>query len=363
MLIGPKKVETGERLSAADGEFLFSPQADLHEVGKLADLVRRRKNGDAAYYNLNLHINPTNVCVYRCPLCAYSRDEGDPRAFTMDEDEVLERARVAEAAGCSELHLVGGAHPRKTFDWHLGVIRGLHAAFPRLHLKAWTAVEIDHFSQTSGRPVRAILADLIAAGLGSLPGGGAEIFDAGVRAQICPGKADAHRWLDVHRTAHELGLRSNASMLYGHVESAEQRVDHLLRLRDLQDAGGGFQAFVPLAFHPANTALSHLRRASALEDLRVTAVSRLLLDNFDHIKAYWISLGVGTAQTALAYGADDLDGTVCRERIHHDAGATSPEGLSVEQLRRTHFGSRPPAGRTRLALSASNQVVYGESGE
>ncbi|MFZ1932207.1 MAG: aminofutalosine synthase MqnE [Thermoguttaceae bacterium] len=327
-----KKVEAGERLSAADGVFLFSPQANLHEVGELADLVRRRKNGDVAYYNLNLHINPTNVCIYRCPLCAYSRDEGDPGAYAMGEDEILDRAKEADAAGCTELHLVGGTHPHKSFDWHLGVIRSLHTAFPRLHLKAWTAVEIDRFAQTTGRPARAILEDLIAAGLGSLPGGGAEVFDARVRAQICPRKTDAPTWLDIHRTAHQLGLRTNASMLYGHVEGVEHRVDHLLRLRDLQDATGGFQAFVPLAFHPQNTALSHLRRVSALDDLRVTAVSRLLLDNFEHVKAYWISLGVGTAQTALAYGADDLDGTVRRERIHHEAGATSPEELSVAEL-------------------------------
>ena len=328
-----QKVEAGERLSAADGEFLFSPQADLHEVGELADAVRRRKNGNAAYYNLNLHINPTNVCIYRCALCAYSRDEDDPRAYTMSEDEILDQAREADDAGCTELHVVGGVHPHKTFDWYLDIIRNLHAAFPRLHLKAWTAVEIDRFALMTKRPVRAILEELIAAGLGSMPGGGAEVFDPQVRGEICPRKADAKTWLDIHRTAHQLGLRTNASMLYGHIESIEHRVDHLMRLRDLQDATGGFHAFVPLAFHPENTALAHLRRVSALEDLRVAAVSRLMLDNFDHIKAYWISLGVGTAQTALAYGADDLDGTVRRERIHHDAGATSPEALSVEELR------------------------------
>jgi aminodeoxyfutalosine synthase len=328
-----RKVEADERLSAADGEFLFSPKVDLHAVGELADAVRRRKNGNAAYYNLNLHINPTNVCIYRCALCAYSRDEDDPRAFTIREDEILDRAKEADEAGCTELHIVGGVHPQKTFDWYLGILSSLHAAFPRLHLKAWTAVEIDRFALMTKRPVRAILEDLIAAGLGSMPGGGAEIFDPQVRSQICPRKADAKTWLDIHRTAHELGLRTNASMLYGHVESIEHRVDHLMRLRNLQDATGGFQAFVPLAFHPENTALAHLRRVSALEDLQVAAVSRLMLDNFDHIKAYWISLGVGTAQTALAYGADDLDGTVRRERIHHDAGATSPEALSVEELR------------------------------
>ena len=344
------KVEAGGRLSAADGELLFSPEVDLHALGELADAARRRKNGDVVYYNRNLHLNPTNVCIFRCSLCAYSRDEDDPRAYVMSQEETLGRAREAVEAGCTELHIVGGVHPRKTFDWYLGMIRDLHAAFPRLHLKAWTAAEIDHFAQSTRRPVRSILEDLIAAGLGSMPGGGAEIFDSHVRTEICPRKADADTWLVIHRTAHELGLRTNASMLYGHIECVEHRVDHLMKLRNLQAETGGFQAFVPLAFHPENTRLSYLRRTSALEDLRVVAVSRLMLDNFDHIKAYWISLGVGTAQTALAYGADDLDGTVRHERIHHDAGATSPEVLTIDQLRGTHYRSWPRAGGTRLAL-------------
>ncbi|MEN6405158.1 MAG: aminofutalosine synthase MqnE [Thermoguttaceae bacterium] len=330
-----RKIEAGRRLSAADGEWLFSPDADLHALGELADEVRRRKVGDAAYYNLNLHINPTNVCKFRCDLCAYSCDDdrGDPRRYEMSQDEIVVQGREAASAGCTELHLVSGAHPGKPFEWYRDITARLHAAFPRLHLKAWTAVEIDHFARVAHRSVQSVLEELIASGLGSMPGGGAEIFDPQVRTRICPRKADARTWLDVHRTAHRLGLRTNASMLYGHIETAEHRVDHLVRLRRLQDETGGFQAFVPLKFHPENTAMSHLRPASSLDDLRVTAVSRLMLDNFDHIKAYWISLGVGVAQTALAYGADDLDGTVRRERIHHDAGATSPMALSVEQLR------------------------------
>ena len=330
-----KKVEAGERLSAADGELLFSPETDLHALGELADQVRRRKNGDLAYYNLNLHINPTNVCIFRCTLCAYSceDDGGDPRCFIISHDELLACGREAESAGCTELHIVSGVHPAKKFDWYLGMTRDLHEAFPRLHIKAWTAVEIDHFSQIEKRPARAILEDLIAAGLGSMPGGGAEIFDPQVRTQICPRKADGQTWLDIHRTAHELGLRTNASMLYGHIENIEHRVDHLVQLRRLQDVTGGFQAFVPLAFHPEHTPMARLHRVSSLEDLRVVAVSRLMLDNFDHIKAYWVSLGVGVAQTALAYGADDMDGTVRQERIHHEAGAKTPEGLSIAELR------------------------------
>jgi aminodeoxyfutalosine synthase len=347
-----KKVDAAERLSAADGEYLFSPEADLHEVGRLADAAGRRQIGQSAsgsgilplhdaagcrlypvYYNRNAHINPTNVCIYRCALCAYSRDEDDPQAYTMSDAQLLAAAQEAADAGCTELHVVGGAHPAKKFDWYLGITRRLHEAFPRLHLKAWTATEIDYFARLSGLSIRRALEELVAAGLGSMPAGGAEIFDSQVRTEICPRKADAKTWLEIHRTAHQLGLRTNASMLYGHIESAEHRIDHLCRLRDLQAATGGFQAFVPLKFHPAGTAMSRLSPVSALEDLRVVAVSRLMLDNFDHVKAYWISLGIGTAQTALAYGADDLDGTIRRERIHHAAGAATPEFLAVDQIR------------------------------
>lgn len=328
-----RKVRSGQRLSAADGEYLFRPEVDLHAVGELADEVRRRRHGDVAYYNINAHLNPTNVCEFRCPLCAFSCDSGDGKAYVMSRDEILARGQEAADSGCTELHIVGGANPNQPYAWYLDILRSLHQAFPRLHLKAWTAVEIAWFAEQTGRPVRAILEEMIEAGLGSLPGGGAEILDPQVRSQICPGKPDAQTWLDVHRTAHQLGLRSNATMLYGHVETASQRIDHLLRLRALQDTTGGFQAFIPLAFHPDGTRLAHLRRPSGLEDLRVLAVSRLMLDNFGHLKAYWISLGIGTAQTALAYGADDLDGTVRHEAIHHDAGAETPEVLAVEQLR------------------------------
>jgi aminodeoxyfutalosine synthase len=345
------KIESGGRLSAPEAELLFQPEIELHAVGELADGVRRRKNGNTAYYILNAHLNPTNVCLYRCPLCAYSCDAGDPRAFVMDMDEILARGREAQEAGCTELHLVGGVHPQKEFGWYLEIIRQLHLAYPKIHLKAWTAVEIAWFSQMTGRSAPSVLEEMQSAGLGSLPGGGAEIFHPEVRKRICPRKPDARTWLDVHRAAHRLGLRSNATMLYGHVETIGHRVDHLLQLRELQDETGGFQAFVPLSFHPENTRVGQvanlscteagwhpaprepIRRTSALDDLRTVAVSRLVLDNFDHIKAYWVSLGVGTAQVALAYGADDLDGTVHREKIHHAAGAESPEALRVEELR------------------------------
>jgi aminodeoxyfutalosine synthase len=328
-----EKVHAGARLSAAEGELLFEPEVDLHALGELADLVRTRKNGRLAYYNTNAHLNPTNVCVYRCPLCAYSADPGDPRAFVLGTEEILARGREAVEQGCTELHIVGGLHPDKDFSWYRGILGALHAECPRLHLKAWTAVEIAWFAARSGQPVQAVLEQLIEAGLGSLPGGGAEIFDVEVRRQVSPRKPDAATWLGVHREAHALGLRSNATMLFGHLEDARQRVDHLLRLRELQDQTGGFQAFIPLAFHPENTQLTHLRPVSGLFDLRVVAVSRLMLDNFDHVKAYWVSLGVGTAQVALAYGADDIDGTVRHEQIHHDAGAKTPEVLPADELR------------------------------
>jgi aminodeoxyfutalosine synthase len=337
------KVASGQRLTAAEGELLFQPDVDVHVVGEMADLVRRRKHGNVAYYNINAHLNPTNVCIYRCPLCAYSCDADDPKAYVMTHGEILARGEEAARNGCTELHIVGGLHPEKSFDWYLDIIRTLHDAYPRLHLKAWTAAEIARFAEISGQSVEVVLERLMEAGLGSLPGGGAEIFHPEVRRQISPRKPDARTWLEVHRTAHQLGLRSNATMLYGHVEGVAHRVDHLIRLRELQDATGGFQAFIPLAFHPDGTRLAHLPKPSGLDDLRTMAVSRLVLDNFDHVKAYWISLGIGTAQTALCYGADDLDGTVRHEKIHHDAGSEAPEHLSVDELRAliAEAGRRP----------------------
>lgn len=328
------KVESAERLTREEGEFLFQPDVDLHAVGQLADIVRRRKNGNVAYYNINAHLNPTNICIYRCPLCAYSRDPGDPGAYVMSRDEILARGREAMESGSTELHIVGGLHPAKDYAWYRGIMADLHGAYPTLHLKAWTPVEINWFAQSTGRTAREIIEDLIRVGLGSMPGGGAEIFDPEIRRQIAPRKADADTWLAVHRTAHELGLRTNATMLYGHIETVRHRVDHLLRLRELQDETGGFQVFIPLAFHPEGTQLADRvpRPPTALDDLRTMAVSRLLLDNFDHVKAYWITLGVPTAQIALCYGADDLDGTVRHEKIHHEAGSKAPEILSVEDL-------------------------------
>ena len=330
------KVHAGHRLTFEDGVFL-EEEADLFTLGELANVVRERKNGNFAYYNVNTHINPTNVCVYRCNFCAFRADLKSPKGYVMSDEQILERAAEAEERGATELHIVGGLHHQLPYDWYLNVVRIIHQANPRLHLKAYTGVEWDWFARLTNRPTRDLLAEFKDAGLGSLPGGGAEIFHPEIRDQICEHKADADAWIRIHREAHELGLRSNATMLYGHIESAHHRIDHLCRLRSLQDETGGFQTFIPLAFHPDNTVLGELKKIikpSVLRDLRTMAVSRLMLDNFAHIKAYWIMLGIKTAQVSLSYGADDIDGTVVHEKIYHDAGSDSPEEMTVAELRK-----------------------------
>jgi aminodeoxyfutalosine synthase len=282
----------------------------------------------------------------------------------MNEEQVLARGAEAVENGCTEMHIVGGLHHQAKYDWYRGVISTLREAFSELHLKAWTPVEIDWFSRQTQKPIRWVLEDMIDAGLGSLPGGGAEIFHPEVRNQICEHKADATRWFETHRTAHQLGLRSNCTMLYGHIEQAYHRVDHLIRLRELQDETGGFQTFIPLAFHPDNTGLSHIKKPNALMDLRTMAVSRLMLDNVAHMKAYWIMLGVGTAQIALSYGADDIDGTVRHELIYHDAGAETPEIMSVADLRRLiEEAGREPVERDTLYRRIERDAAGWRAGE
>jgi aminodeoxyfutalosine synthase len=342
------KVEAGQRLSFDDGVFLYDT-ADLFTLGELANLVRERKNGNLTYYNVNTHLNPTNVCVYRCTFCAFRADLKSPKGYVMTDEQILERAAEADRRGATELHIVGGLHHQLPYDWYLNVVRIIHQAHPRLHLKAYTAVEWDWFARLTGRPTRYLLAEFKDTGLGSLPGGGAEIFHPEVRDKICEHKADADAWIRIHREAHRFGLRSNATMLYGHIEETRHRIDHLCRLRELQDETGGFQTFIPLAFHPDHTGLSHLRKPSVLMDLRTMAVSRLMLDNFPHVKAYWVMLGVKTAQLALSYGADDLDGTVVHEKIYHDAGSDSPQELSVASIRRLiEEAGRVPVERDTL---------------
>jgi aminodeoxyfutalosine synthase len=344
-----EKVEAGERLTLDDGILLYSRDVSLPELGELANLVRERKNGNFAYYNINTHLNPTNVCVYRCTFCAFRADLREAKGYWMSDEQILARGQEAVDAGSTEMHIVGGLHHQAKYDDYRRVISLLHDAYPALHLKAWTPVEIDWFSRLTKKPIRWVLKDMIDAGLGSLPGGGAEIFHPEVRQQICEHKADSARWFETHRTAHELGLRSNCTMLYGHIEQPYHRIDHLLRLRELQDETGGLQTFIPLAFHPDNTGLSHIAKPSGTMDLRTIAVSRLMLDNIPHIKAYWIMLGVGTAQIALSYGADDIDGTVRHELIYHDAGAETPEILSVDSIRRLiEEAGREPVERDTL---------------
>jgi aminodeoxyfutalosine synthase len=359
-----EKVEAGERLSFDEGVYLYD-SVDLFTLGELANKVRERKNGNFAYFNVNEHLNPTNVCVYRCTFCAFRADLKSAKGYVMSDEQVLERAAEADRRGATELHIVGGLHHQLPYEWYLNIIRIIHKAYPRLHLKAYTAVEWDWFARLTGRTTRDLLAEFKDAGLGSLPGGGAEIFHPEVRDKICEHKADAAEWFRVHREAHDLGLRSNATMLYGHIEETRHRIDHLIRLRELQDETGGFQTFIPLAFHPDNTRLAHIPKPSGIMDLKTMAVSRLMLDNFAHIKAYWVMLSIKTAQVSLSFGADDLDGTVVHEKIYHDAGSDSPQELSVIEIRRLiQEAGRIPVERDTLyheVVRAENRWQAGRS--
>jgi aminodeoxyfutalosine synthase len=348
------KVHAGERLSFDDG-LALEATADLFTLGELANVVRERKNGNVTYYNVNEHLNPTNVCVYRCSFCSFRADLKGPNAYVMSDEQIIARAREATERGCTELHIVGGLHHQLPYEWYLGIIANIHQSFPGLHLKAWTAVEWDWFERLTKRPTRELLAEMKAAGLGSLPGGGAEIFHPEVREKICDYKADAEQWLRVHREWHQMGGKSNATMLYGHIEKPEHRIDHLLRLRGLQDETGGFQTFIPLAFHPANNPLGQgMAKPSGMTDLKVMAIARLMLDNFPHVKAYWQMLTVKIAQVAQSWGADDIDGTVVHEKIYHAAGSDSPQELGVAELRRLiEEAGRVPVERDTLY----NEVV------
>lgn len=329
------KVRGGERLSEAEALFLFETD-DLLAVGELAALANERKNGRRVFYNVNRHINYSNICANHCRFCAFRRDSDEEGAYLLALEEMKSRAEEAFRQGATEIHMVGGLHPDLPFPYYREMLRTVKGVSPRLHLKAFTAVEIDHFARISGLSLREVLISLKEAGLDSLPGGGAEIFAPAVRSDLCRDKISGDRWLEVMAEAHGCGLRSNATMLYGHLESFTDRVDHLARLRDLQDRTAGFQAFVPLPFQPANTPLQSARskQAGGVDDLKTMAVSRLFLDNFTTIKAYWVLLGEKLAQVALAFGANDLDGTVVDERIGHEAGAESPRGLGREEILR-----------------------------
>jgi len=347
-----QKVVQGERLSAADALVLFE-SPDLLRVGRLADQARRRRVGDDVYFVVNRHINYTNICRNRCAFCAFSRDEGMEGAYTLTVEEVLEKAREAIEGGATEIHIVGGENPALPYMRVRDMVAGIRKMAPEVHIKAFTASEIEFFATTEKLLVEDVLLDLKEVGLNSLPGGGAEILGAGVRTTICPAKISGERWLEIHQLAHDLGLKTNATMLYGHVESYADRIDHLVRLREAQDETGGFQAFIPLAFQPHNNALAHLAGPTGVDDLKVMAVSRLMLDNFDHIKTYWVMTGTKLAQIALFFGANDMDGTVVEEVISLLSGAEHGQAVSRTELLRMIAD----AGRTPVERDALYRVV------
>lgn len=337
------KLAAGERLTFEDGVTLFN-HPDLHAVGRLANREREKRHGANTFYNYNLRIEATNVCVASCMFCSFARlKPGDTDAYTMTLDQVFQKLRDRADQPLTEVHVVNGLHPDLPFSYYVDLLKGLKQIRPNIHLKCFTAVEIAFFADLYKMSDEQVMRELMAAGLDSLPGGGAEIFAEHVRKKISHDKADADRYLSIHRLAHGLGMKTNVTMLYGHIETFEDRVDHMMRVRALNDETGGFQAFIPLAFHPDNNQLRKLPAPSASDTLRTHAVARLMLDNVSHIKAFWIATGVDVAQIALWYGADDLDGTVQEEKIYHMAGARTPVAMTTDALRRlvTSAGRNP----------------------
>ncbi|MBL7663157.1 aminofutalosine synthase MqnE [bacterium] len=327
-----ERVAAGKRLTAEEGLALFE-HPDLLALGQLANIPRSRLHGEATYYNRNLHLNSTNVCEADCIFCSFARlEEGMPEAYTMSPLQALNWIRQRYQPGMTEIHIVNGLNPNLDFNYYLELLQAIRSEFPTLHIKAFTAVEIHYFAEKYQMTYQAVIEALRQAGLGSLPGGGAEIFAERARKKLCRDKVDAAGWLKVHETAHQLGLKSNCTMLYGTIETYAERIDHLIRLRELQDRTGGFQAFIPLAYHPENNRLGKIGAPTGADDLRMIAVSRLMLDNIPHLKAYWIMLGIKTAQLAQCFGANDLDGTVVEEKIYHMAGAQTPDAMTVEEL-------------------------------
>ncbi len=351
--LGPirDKVMARERLTEDEALRLYEAK-NLAAVGALANHVREKRHGDLTFYNRNVHLNPTNVCVASCKFCSFARpdDKHASEGYTMSLDQAVEHVLSKRPLGITEVHVVSGLHPDLPWDYYVETIRRLRQAWPELHIKAYTAVELHFFAEKFGRSHQQVLRELLDAGLTTIPGGGAEIFAPRVRRKICDDKASADEWLEVHRTAHRLGIKSNATMLYGHIETLGERVDHMARLRELQDETGGFQVFIPLAFHPEHNMIGKaFPRPTGYDGLRTYAVARLFLDNFDHVKAYWVSLGERLAQAALSFGVDDVDGTVLEERIYHMAGARTPQALSEAQLHRLiRFAGRVPAERDSL---------------
>ncbi len=343
-----EKIADGQRLNEADALALFESN-ELLAIGALAAEANRMKNGDRVFFNVNRHINYTNLCVNRCKFCAFSKEAGEPGEYTLAMQDVQRKAKEAAAAGATEIHIVGGLHPDLPFDFYLRMLRAIKEVSSGLHIKAFTAVEIDYFAKLADLSVPEVIEELKAAGLDSLPGGGAEILGQEVRDKICPEKISGARWLEVTEMVHQAGLKSNATMLFGHLEEHKDRVEHLRLIRELQDRTGGFQAFIPLAFQPDNTRVPGAKGVGGVDALKTLAISRLYLDNFQHVKAYWVMLGLKIAQTALCFGVNDLDGTVVEEKIGHDAGADSPQALSkggiIELIRKA---GRSPVERDTL---------------
>lgn len=327
-----EKVEGRQRITEADALQLFRSK-DLNALGVMASAVREQKNGNVATYILNRYINYSNICILSCQFCAFAAKKRDAHAFERSIDDIVAAVEESLASGITEVHMVGGLHPTLDRNWYLTLLRRLRALDPNITIKAFTAIEVRHLAQRIFKlPIRDTLAILREAGLGALTGGGAEIFDPQVRDELCRGKESAEEWLEVHRIWHNMGGRSTCTMLYGHIETLEQRVDHLRQLRELQDETGGFTGFVPFAFEPNTTILAHVKPASAVEQLRSLATSRIYLDNFDHVTAYWVSMGLPLAQVSLNYGVDDLHGTIMEEKIFHMAGAKTPQEQTVETL-------------------------------
>jgi len=345
-----RKVTAGERLDRKDAMALFRTD-DIFTLGELASVVAERHNGNNAYYVRNIHVNPTNICVNRCKFCAFSRSRGEDGAYEMSIRQIT--GRIRKAMPLSEVHLVGGLHPDWPFEHYIEMVGKIKRSFPGLHLKAFTAAEIDYMMRISGLGLEKVLGALGDAGLDAMPGGGAEIFAPSVRNRLCPEKLTGQRWLEVIEAAHRAGIRTNATMLYGHLEKLSHRVDHLMKLRDLQDRTGGFQAFIPLSYHPDNTEIGG-SVVSGMDDLRTIAVSRLVLDNFAHIKAYWVMLGEKVSQLALRFGADDLDGTIVEEKITWSAGEKSRRGITSEELKRLiRMAGKRPVERDSFYKSVS----------
>lgn len=326
------KVAAGERLSREDGIALYASN-DLIGIGQMADFARERINGDRVYFMVNRHINPTNICRNRCKFCAFARSEGEEGAYEMTLETIVDAAIEGANDGAYEIHIVSGLHPEWSYEFYIEMVRRVRQAVPdHVIVQAFTAVEIEHMAIIAEKPTLEVLRDLRDAGLDALPGGGAEIFSDRTRAAAWDKKTSSDVWLRIHGEAHSLGIKTNCTMLYGHIETAEERVDHLVRLREQQDVSGGFLAFIPLAFHPANTELSDLPATTGYDDLKTLAIGRLMLDNIPHVKAFWIMVGLKVAQLSVAFGVDDIDGTVVEERITHMAGASTPEALSKQDL-------------------------------